>query len=58
MWDFKTEVKDIVTGYCGKITGRVEYVTGEKQYLVASIDHTGRPIEEWIHEDRLICTKF
>jgi hypothetical protein len=54
MLDFKTEVKDIVTGFCGKITGRVEYVTGEKQYLVASIDSTGRPIEEWIHDERLI----
>jgi hypothetical protein len=47
-------VKDINTSYSGKITARCEYITDRRSYLVENIDNTGRPIEWWIEEERLI----
>lgn len=46
-------VRDKITSYSGTVTGRVEYLSGEPQYLVADMDETGRPIEEWVSEGRL-----
>lgn len=50
---FRERVEDRLTQYIGKITARVEYENGDISYLVESIDSTGRPVEEWIREDRL-----
>lgn len=52
--DYGEEVFDKVTKYRGKVTGYVHYF-GRKpgQYLVESIDTTGRPIEDWIEEGRV-----
>lgn len=47
-------VKDTNTGYHGKITARCEYITDKRNYLVENIDTTGRPIEHWVEEERLI----
>lgn len=47
-------VKDVNTGYSGKITARCEYITDRRSYLVENIDTTDRPIEWWIEEERLI----
>ena len=47
-------VKDINTGYHGRITARCEYITDKRNYLVENIDTTGRPIEHWVEEERLI----
>lgn len=48
------QVHDKVTGFCGKVTGYVDYYgIRPKQYLVESIDTTGRPIEQWVEENRL-----
>lgn len=47
-------VKDINTGYQGKITARCEYITDKRNYLVENVDTTGRPIEWWIEEERLV----
>lgn len=48
-------VVDTVTEYVGEITARIEYANGdENQYKVESIDSTGRPIEAWIQESRLM----
>lgn len=58
MWNFGVEVIDNTTGYCGKITGRAEYDTGEILYLVESLDTTGNPIERWINAKRLDTTKI
>ena len=47
-------VKDVNTGYGGKITARCEYITDKRNYLVENVDNTGRPIEQWVEEERLI----
>lgn len=48
------KVCDIVTRYRGKVTGFVFYFDKRPaQYLVESVDSTGRPIEEWVDESRL-----
>ena len=47
-------VKDIVTGYSGKITAACHYLYRPiPQYLIESVDSTGRPIEWWVEENRL-----
>jgi len=50
------KVKDNVTGFSGIITGRVEYLTGCRQYLVMpkALRNNKMPTGEWIDEDRLI----
>ena len=54
MIDYGEEIFDKVTKYCGKVTGYVHYFDRKPgQYLVESIDTTGRPIEEWIEEGRV-----
>ena len=54
VFKLRDHVKDIYTGYEGVITARAEYATGEVSYLVEGIDSTGRPIEEWCNETRLM----
>ena len=44
---------DSTTTLKGKITGRAEYLHAPNGYLVEGIDSTGRPIAEWITEERL-----
>ncbi len=46
-------VKDAVTGYGGRVTALAVYLTGEIQYLIENVDNTGRPIEQWVNEQRL-----
>ena len=52
----KESVRDKVTGYSGYVTAATCYFYGarENQYLVEFTDTTGRPIEWWVTEDRLI----
>lgn len=52
------KVKDKETGYNGVVTGRAEYLYRETQILVENIDNTGRPIEWWIEEERLIDVDY
>jgi hypothetical protein len=48
-------VVDNVTGFAGIITARAEYAnTTPNRYLVETLDTTGRPVEWWIDEDRLV----
>ena len=47
-------VRDKVTGYSGRITALASYVSGETRYLVENVDSTGRPIEFWYDESRLV----
>lgn len=57
MFEFEllTHVADKVTGYDGIITARAEYsYNNVNQYLVENTDSTGRPVEVWIAEDRLV----
>lgn len=35
MLEFGTQAKDIVTGFAGVVTGRSEYSTGCRQYLLS-----------------------
>ena len=53
MFNLKDKVRDTVTGYEGVITAKAEYISRETQYLVESIDNTGRPIEWWEPAGRL-----
>ena len=49
------KVKDTVTGYSGTIIARIEYSHGHPlQYLVTANDSTGRPVEWWLAEERLV----
>ena len=50
---FGEKVREILTGYVGKITAVAEYDTGEIRYLVEGLDNTGRPMEFWYDEKRL-----
>jgi len=55
--DMLSKVEDSVTGFKGTVTGRTEYVTGCRQYLVQSKMKKGEnkyPDARWIDEDRLV----
>lgn len=54
-WNKDSMVTDKVTGYTGKVTAICDYY-GErpKSYLVESVDSTGRPVEQWVDEQRLV----
>ena len=53
------EVKEIITGFTGVITGSVHYLTGCNQYLVAAKakDNFTEPISNWYDEGRLELLK-
>lgn len=53
-YNYGQKVVDKLTRYRGKVTA-VAYYYGKRkaQYLVESIDSTGRPIAEWVEEERL-----
>ena len=56
-FDLLVSVVDKVTGYDGIITARAEYCNNAvNQYLVENIDSTGRPVEVWMAEDRLVLS--
>jgi hypothetical protein len=61
--NFKIElnatVKDQVTGFTGVVTGRVEYLTGCRQYLVQPPVKKDKEFVNsiWMDEDRLQVTK-
>ena len=46
-------VKDIVTGFSGRVTAIALYLTGSTRYQIESLDGTGRPVEWWFDEERL-----
>lgn len=51
----RTRVMDTITHYEGEITAVAYYYDIDQiRYLVESIDSTGRPIAEWIDEERLV----
>ncbi len=50
------KVKDVVSGFTGRATGRAEYITGCVQFLVMpdKVDKEGKFLEgHWFDEDRL-----
>lgn len=51
------QVKDKLTGFEGFVTGRCDYMTGCKQYLVTPKVRKGKtheyPSGSWLDEDRL-----
>lgn len=56
----EAKVKDRLTGFSGIVTGRVEYLTGCRRYLVqAKMKKSGTspPEPEWLDEDRLVVSK-
>ena len=54
-FELLTHVVDKVTGYDGIITARAEYCyNSSNQYLVENTDNTGRPVDVWVAEDRLV----
>lgn len=52
-FELKTKVKDLITGYTGIVTGRLEYISGSRRYLVETITGTGNTAENWFDESRL-----
>ena len=57
MLEMNTKQRDVITGFSGVVTGRAEYLTGCRQYLLQakSKDHKGGEAI-WFDEDRLIGT--
>ena len=54
MFDYGQRVYDKMTDFCGRVTGYVHYYGRRPgQYLVESVDTTGRPIEEWVADYRI-----
>lgn len=54
-----TKVKDSVTGFAGVVTGRADYVTGCRQYLVSAKGTKSKTGETgWFDEGRLIGEKI
>ena len=54
VFEYGDKVRDMLTGYEGRITAMCSYYgTKPDQYLVESIDSTGRPCDYWIEEERL-----
>lgn len=53
MFNFGDNVRDVATGYIGKVTGRAEYDKRETLYLIESVDRTGRPVECWLPAGRM-----
>lgn len=54
------QLKDNVTGFSGTVTGRADYMTGCKQYLIVAKwkkDSTSEPLSNWYDEDRLTLIK-
>lgn len=56
-YEYDQKVTDIETGFTGKIIGKCAYKTGEISYLVAGMDSTGHPIEDWFHVNRLVAAE-
>ncbi|MDD5358234.1 MAG: hypothetical protein PHX80_03755 [Candidatus Nanoarchaeia archaeon] len=54
-YELGQEVKDIITGFSGIITGRCEYLTGCNHYAIQSRTlKDGKPADyEWLDESRL-----
>lgn len=54
-FQYGDKVKDFVSGFKGTITGRAEYMTGCRQYVVAPPVGKDGTFREgiWIDEDRL-----
>ena len=44
-------VKEVISGFTGVVTGRVQYITGCFQYLITSRNADVKPV--WYDEDRL-----
>lgn len=57
-FNLKETVVDNLTEYTGVITARAEFHDHPNRYLVESIDTTGRPIEWWVDENRLVVHGF
>ncbi len=53
--DLGATVKEVISGFEGIVTGRVQYLTGCYQYLVTSRKPDTKPI--WYDEDRLVSKK-
>lgn len=53
-FNLKDKVTDSVTGLSGTITAAAIYITRQPCYLLETSDSTGRPIEWWVDEDRLV----
>lgn len=56
----EAKVKDRITGFAGIVTGRVEYLTGCRQYLIQprmKKNGTSSPEPTWLDEDRLVASK-
>ena len=52
------KVTDSITGFAGVVTGRCEYITGCRQYLVTGQTvKNAQPVELWIDEIRLVVEK-
>jgi hypothetical protein len=56
-YDLGSKVRDIINGFEGVVTGRCEYITGCKQYIVApaALDKDGKVQDSnWVDEMRLV----
>lgn len=57
--EMESTVKDTISGLAGIVTGRCEFVTGCRQYIIQpkATKISSMPDSCWIDEDRLIVLK-
>lgn len=58
-FELGSEAVDTITGFKGRLTGRVQYITGCNQYVVSPpVDSDGKHRDaHWVDEDRLQLTE-
>lgn len=49
-----TKAFDSVTGFEGIVAARAEYLHSTSRVMLESVDSTGRPIEWWYDEERVV----
>lgn len=52
-----TKVRDKETGFEGIVTARAEYLYDRPRVMLEGVDNTGRPIEWWYDETRVVETE-
>lgn len=51
-YELGARARDKITGFQGKITGRADYLTGCRQYVLEGLAQ-GAPHSAWLDEDRV-----
>lgn len=50
-------VRDKVTGLEGRVTAATLNIHGDMQVMIEAMDSTGRPMEWWVREERIVLVE-